>query len=155
MNPESEAGDMTAVALSAPASRYETPQLAEFTAAAVRAELTPAAVKAAIKLADEWGVNSERMCLLLGGISQSTWYAWKNSPPAELSIDQLTRVSYLLGIYTALRSLFRKPLANEWVSRPNSNALFAGQAPIDVMVSGGIIALAQVRAHLDGSRGGM
>lgn len=95
------------------------------------------------------------MCALLGGISASTWYSWRGSAPTELSVDQLTRVSYLLGIYTALRSLLRQPLADEWVSRPNTNPLFAGQPPIEVMARGGIVALAQVRALLDGARGGL
>ena len=146
---------MTAVALSAPASRYESPELVDFNAPAIRAELTPAAITSMIRLAEQWSLSTERMCSLLGGISPSTWYAWKNSPPAELSVDQLTRVSYLLGIYTALHSLFRGALADEWISRPNTNGLFNGVAPVEVMISGGIVALAQVRAHLDGSRGGL
>jgi len=141
--------------LSAPASRYESPELVDFNEPVVRAELTPAAITSMIRLAEKWSLSTERICSLLGGISQSTWYAWKNSPPAELNIDQLTRVSYLLGIYTALHSLFREPLADEWVSRPNTNELFSGAAPVEVMINGGIVALAQVRAYLDGSRGGL
>lgn len=146
---------MSTETLTAPATRHEAPELVDLADAAVRRELTAAAVRALIGLAGAWGLSTDRMCALLGGISPSTWYAWKNSAPSELSIDQLTRASYLLGIYTALRALFRQPLADEWVTRPNTNPLFGGRMPVEVMASGGIVALAQVRALLDGARGGL
>ncbi len=146
---------MSAELLIAPATRDESPPLVELGDASTRAELTRAAVPALARLAEGWRLSTDQMCGLLGGIAPSTWYAWKNASPRELSIDQLTRASYLLGIYTALHALFRDPLADQWVGRANTNPLFGGATPIDVMTSGGIVALAQVRALLDGARGGV
>jgi hypothetical protein len=114
-----------------------------------RAAMTRAAVPAMVRLAEQWHLDAEQMCELLGGISLDTWASWKNCAPTELSDDQLTRVSYLLGTYTALHGLFRKPLADEWVTRPNTNQFFGGRAPVEVMATGGIVALAQVRELLD------
>jgi hypothetical protein len=64
-------------------------------------------------------------------------------------------VSYLLGIYTALRALHQGELADRWVRRPNTNVLFDGRTPIDTMITGGIPAMAEVRALLDARRGGL
>jgi len=146
---------MSVETLVTPASRYESPALVDFADSVVRAELTRAAVPALVRLAEGWQLGAERMCGLLGGISQSTWYSWKQGAPNELSVDQLTRVSYLLGIYSALHALFREPLANQWVTRPNTNPLFGGRPPIELMAWGGIVALSQVREMLDGARGGL
>ena len=64
-------------------------------------------------------------------------------------------MSLLLGIYTALHVLHPGQLADEWVQRPNSNPQFAGRTPLQAMLSGGIPAMLEVRALLDGRRGGL
>jgi len=48
----------------------------------------------------------------------------------------LTRVSLLIGIFKALNILFQKRLANQWVSRPNTNPLFQDAAPIEADEAG-------------------
>jgi hypothetical protein len=137
-----------------PASRFETQQWVDLRDPAEQARLTPAAVRGMGRLADAWGLTVAQVCALLGDVSPSTWHAWARKPPRTLGVDRLTRVSYLMGIYTALHVLYGDPLADEWVGLPNSNALFNGEAPIEVMVRGGIPALATVRALLDARRGG-
>jgi hypothetical protein len=63
-------------------------------------------------------------------------------------------VSYLLGIHQALHVLYPDSrLADEWVRRPNTNALFAGRAPLEVLLDGGIAAMDRTRALLDARRG--
>ena len=121
----------------------------------VRAELTPAAIRAVARVADRWRLTVGDVCSLLGAISESSWHSWQRSAPAALSVDQLTRVSLLLGIYTSLHVLHPGPLADEWVRRTNSNVLFLGRTPLDVMRVGGIPAMLEVRALLDGRRGGL
>lgn len=127
----------------------------DFNDAGRRAQLTPAAVKAVVKLGDKWNLPVKQIGDLMGGISSSTWHAWKTKPPKEMSVDQLTRVSLLLGMYAALHALHPGPLADEWPSRPNSNPLFHGRTPVQAMIDGGIPAMVQVRALLDGRRGGL
>lgn len=146
---------MSLTAISSPASRLEVGEWPDLNDAARRAALTPAAVKAMAKLADKWGLQVKQIAGLMGGLSPSSWHAWKSQGPKELGVDQLTRISLLLGIYTALHALHPGPLADEWPSRPNTNHLFDGRTPVQAMLDGGIPAMVQVRALLDGRRGGL
>jgi hypothetical protein len=141
-------------ALMAPASRYEVPLLPDLGDARARRELTPAAVRGVVRLADAWQLTTEQVCRLLGDVPQSTWFAWKAKPPADLGTDRLTRVSLLLGAYTALHAVHGPELADRWVRLPSSNPLFAGRTPLEAMAVGGIPVMAAVRALLDGRRGG-
>lgn len=147
---------MTAVAASVryPASRFETQPWVDLRDPSEQARLTPAAARGMARLAEAWGLTVPQVCSLLGEVSPSTWHAWAKSPPRTLGVDRLTRASYLLGIYTALHVLYGDELADEWVHLPNTNALFNGSTPLDVMLRGGIPALERVRALLDARRGG-
>lgn len=138
-----------------PASRFEVGQWPDLGDPVRRAELTPAALAGMGRLADRWQLTVRQVGDLLGGVSPSTWHAWKSTPPVELGVDQLTRVSLLLGIYTALHVLHRGELADQWVSRPNTNRIFAGRTPLQAMIDGGIPVMISVRTLLDGRRGGL
>jgi hypothetical protein len=144
----------TAMSLRYPASRYETVAWTDLTDPDERARLTGPAVRGMVGLAKAWSLTVEQTCALLGDVSPSTWHAWVKSPPKDLGTDRLTRVSYLMGMYSALQVLYPGPLADAWMSRPNTNALFGGQPPITVVLAGGIPAMSQVRALLDARRGG-
>ena len=50
--------------------------------------------------------------------------------------------------------LYSSPLADAWMSRPNSNAIFAGQTPLAYLVAGGLPAMQVVRRLLDARRAG-
>jgi hypothetical protein len=138
-----------------PAAPFEVGVWPDFSDRAIREELTPAAVKAMTRLVARWELTVGDIGLLLGGVSASTWYSWQRQSPSALNSDQLTRVSLLLGIYTSLHVLHRGALADEWVGRPNLNPLFHGRTPLQAMPYGGIPSMLQVRALLDGRRGGL
>lgn len=141
--------------VSTAAGRHETGEWPDLRQRGTRAELTPAAVHAVIRLVDRWDLTVGEVTQLLGGISDSSWHSWQRRTPVALTVDQLTRVSLLLGIFTALHVLHEGRLADEWVRRPNSNPLFSGRTPLEAMVVGGIPAMLEVRALLDGRRGGL
>jgi hypothetical protein len=147
---------MTAVAAPVryPSSRFETQAWVDLRDPAEQARLTPAALRGMGQLSAAWGLTVPQTCSLLGDVSPSSWHAWVRTPPKSLGVDRLTRASYLLGIYTALHVLYGDDLADEWVHLPNTNALFAGATPLDVMLRGGIPAMERVRALLDARRGG-
>jgi hypothetical protein len=145
---------MTITDLRAPASRYEPPAPPDLTDVAERRRLSPPAVRAMERLAEAWELTVEDVGGLLGGVPASTWHSWRANPPTDLGFDRLMRVSYLLGIFTALHALHRGELADTWVRRPNTNPLFGGRTPLAAMLAGGIPVLAEVRALLDGRRGG-
>lgn len=138
-----------------PDSRFELAPNTDLRRGAERTRLTAPAVRSMQRLARAWALTVDQVCVLLGDVPASTWHGWANKPPRDLGVDRLTRVSYLLGIYTALHVLYPKsPLADEWVARPNTNLLFGGRRPLDVLLDGGIPAMDRTRALLDARRGG-
>jgi hypothetical protein len=126
-------------------------------AARSRRDLAPTAVHAFTRLADLWHLTGAQQAKLLGldDTQQSTLYKWKSQPQrANLSHDTLDRISYLTGIYKALHILLPDDTAaDSWIHRPNDAPLFAGQAPLERMLSGTMYDLHVVRAYLDAERG--
>jgi hypothetical protein len=116
--------------------------------------LSPSAIQAFFKIVESWELNSEAARQLLGGISNGSFYDYKNARNKSLDQDKLTRVSLLLGIYKALNILYSGKLAASWINLPNSNPMFAGQSPLTYIVKGGVPALVRVRQLLDARRGG-
>ena len=110
-------------------------------------------VRAFFNLGDAWKLSIEEQMGLLGGVSKSTLQRWKRDRDATLTLDQLERISHLLGIHKSLQILL-PTTGNSWVRRPNSNSLFGGRPPLQLMVAGGITWLHQVRVFLDSQRGG-
>lgn len=118
-------------------------------------ELGEAALRGFFMLADAWGLNTAEQITLLGGPSRSAFFAWKKAPAVAISGDTMERISYLLGIWKALRILIpddRQALA--WVKKPNLHPMFGGNPPLERMLRGRLLDLADVRRMLDGRRGG-
>jgi len=121
-----------------------------------RATLSPAAVDAFVRLSDIWKLTAKQACALLGEGSERTWFRIKAGQwDGVLSQDSLTRISALVGLYKGLHLLFSDPLADEWVSRPNSEEVFENQSPLNFMLAGGIPAMLQTRNYIDALRGGV
>jgi hypothetical protein len=121
-----------------------------------RAELSPAAVEAFLRLSAIWRLTARQSLALLGEGSERTWFRIKAREwDGVLSQDSLTRVSALVGLYKGLHLLFSDPLADEWVLRPNTEDVFENQSPLNFMIAGGIPAMLQTRGHIDALRGGL
>jgi uncharacterized protein (DUF2384 family) len=118
-----------------------------------RERLSQAAVDGFFAIMDKWQIPIERAGDLLGGMPRSTVYKLKTAS-GTLRQDELTRISYIVGIYKALRILLPDDLADRWMTQPNDNPLFHGQPPVDFVVRAGIPGLQQVRSLVDAERGG-
>ena len=118
-----------------------------------RERLSQSAIDGFFAIVDKWQISMERAGELLGGIPRSTVYKLK-SAAGTLRQDELTRISYIVGIYKGLHVLLPDDLADRWVTQLNDNLIFHGEAPIDYMVRAGIPGLQQVRSLLDAARGG-
>ena len=118
-----------------------------------RERLSQSAIDGFFAIMDKWQIPIERAGELLGGMPRSTVYKLK-SAAGTLRQDELTRISYLVGIYKVLHILLPDELADRWVTQPNDNLLFRGQTPIDYMVRAGIPGLQQVRSLIDAERCG-
>jgi uncharacterized protein (DUF2384 family) len=142
------------VAVLAPNLGLEPGRQPDLTDAATRKRLSPAAVEAFFKILESWELKNEEGMALLGGVSSGKYYELKKSQKGLLTQDELTRVSFVIGIFKALNILFSRKLASQWVSRPNSNPLFADSPPIRMMIQGGMPGILSVRRLLDARRGG-
>lgn len=110
------------------------------------------------RLAALWRLPSADGMALLGVDSRSTYYDLLKRAREErevhgLSRDQLDRLSYVLGIYEAIATLFphSEESRSQWISRPNTARLFGGRAPLEVMRSS-MIGLYHTFAHLSAAR---
>lgn len=111
------------------------------------------ALKAFFGIALKWNLTAEQECTLLG-IPKPTYYRWKKQLDGSLNRDTLERISYILGIYKALRILLpNESAANQWIHKPNSAPLFGGKSALDKLMIGRVIDLADVRRYLDALRG--
>ena len=73
---------------------------------------------------------------------------------SRLSGDTLERISYVMGIYKALRILLpTSEAAHAWVKKPNTAQGFGGKSALDRMLAGRVVDLADVRRYLDAERG--
>ena len=126
----------------------------DLTDASTRRRLTPAAIEAFFSISDKWSLRGEDAMALLGGVSNGRYFDLKKSRRGVLTQDELTRVSLLIGIFKSLNILFSGPLADQWISRPNTNSIFRGEAPLLTLIQGGVPGIMTVRRLLDSRRGG-
>ena len=146
---------MSAVQPAYPTTRYEPAPVPDLTDRTARERLSPSALKAFFNIVERWGIRDEDARMLLGGLSNGPYYAWRKDPKRTLDTDMLTRISYLIGIFKALNILYGEKLADEWVRLANRNPIFGGRTPLAYMMSGGVPALQTVRILLDARRGGL
>ena len=117
--------------------------------------LASAGLRGFFGIAEKWGLLEKENLILLGEPSRATYYNWKRGEVGKLSRDTLERLSYIVGIYKALRILISNDtLAHAWVTRDNDAPMFAGQPPLKLMLTGKLADLYRVRAYLDANRGG-
>ena len=129
-------------------------KMPDLTDADTRQRLSGAAIEAFFRIVENWEVKNQDAMTLLGGVSSGRYYELKKSRKGLLTQDELTRVSYLIGIFKALNILFSRKLASQWISRPNSNPMFGDGAPLQMLIRGGVPGMLGVRRLLDSRRGG-
>lgn len=117
-------------------------------------DLDGPALRAFFNITRAWGLSADEERILLGSPGRSTFFRWKKDREGALSREVLERISYLLGIYKALRLLFpNAEQANGWIKRPNSAPLFGGDPALQRMLAGQVADLFVVRQYLDAQRG--
>jgi hypothetical protein len=117
------------------------------------AEIARVGLKGFFNIAEEWGLSIEDQQTLLGGLPASTLYKWKKAAPGSLTADLLERISYVFGIYKALRIIYTDDaLAKAWLERPNRHAWLNGMSPKARMLAGKVSDLYLIRRMVDGMR---
>ncbi len=140
--------------LQQPLAGFSTEKAADLSARDVQERLSRSAIPAIFKLVQAWQLRDEDARQLLGGVSNGVFYQLKKGQKKTLDQDKLTRISLLVGIFRALNILYSRKLADAWVSLPNTNPMFEGEAPLSYVIKGGVPALVRVRQLLDARRGG-
>lgn len=108
---------------------------------------TQAMAIAVIALFDRWNLSSEQRSKVLGGIHQTTLDCWRRGVFEPIEPDIALRLSLLMGIHKALRTLFiDDERAYAWVSTPNSD--FDERPPIDSLTERDVSGLYRVRSYL-------
>lgn len=126
--------------------------------AAVSADKVTAAtgLRTAVTILDRWGATGEQGEAILR-VSHSTYARAKRKDGLQsisLDRDQLTRVSFVLNIHAALRTIFDNPdNLYGFMRMPNDNAFFFGRSPLEVMGSGDMVAVYETFKRIDVLRG--
>ena len=131
---------------------YQFEKFPDLRSVKTRERLSQSAADGYIAITDKWGFSAEQKSELLG-ISRSKLYCLSTGS-GVLTQDQLTRISYVVGIYKALHILLSTKQADKWMSGANDDRLLAGRSPIDYVLQFGIPGLLNVRRLLDAARGG-
>jgi hypothetical protein len=123
---------------------------ADLSDASVRERLSPVALHAFFAIMQRWRVSEDDARELLGGVEKETYDELKSqSATRTLDADTLIRISYIVGIYKALNILLSQPIADEWVTLPNSDPLFGGKSPLCCMIESGAPMMQRTRQLLD------
>lgn len=114
-------------------------------------------LRTAVAILDKWGATGEQGEAILR-VSHSTYARAKRKDglaAINLDRDQLTRVSFVLNMHAALRTIFDNPEnLYGFMRMPNDNAFFFGRSPLEVMGEGDIIAVYETFRRIDALRGG-
>lgn len=117
-------------------------------------ESAQALLRTFFRIAEAWQLSTAEAMTLLGLRSRSTFHVWKDGRAGALSRDTVERISYVLGIYKALRILLPSDAAADaWIRKPNAAPLFGGRSALDRLMSGNVADLYEVRRYLDAQRG--
>lgn len=119
-------------------------------AALDREDLAAPALRAFFAIADKWGLTLEQSRQLLGSPAEDLLLQWERERAGPIPDDVLERVSYLLGIYKALHTIFPvDSQADGWLKRANAAPLFGGKAALEKMLADELPGLRAVREYLD------
>jgi uncharacterized protein (DUF2384 family) len=107
--------------------------------------------RAAVNLFRLWDVNDEQASIVLD-LPRRTYARWKAGDVGRISRDGQARLSNLMGIHKALRTIFREPARGyAWIKAPNE--IFEDRSALEVMLDGELTDLMRVRRYLDAERG--
>ncbi len=138
-----------------PETTHDFSQGEDFATKEERERLSASAIKAFFKIMTCWKIRDEEARVLLGGVSNGPYYTLKREQRKALGPDVLTRISFLIGIFKGLNTIYGEKLADEWIQLPNLNRIFGGRTPLQYMTQGGIPAMQIVRRLIDARLSGV
>jgi len=121
---------------------------------AIQPEQAAIGLKVAMGILDKWECDSESQWKVLG-LGRSTFFKRRNDTQGmRLSGDQVERISYILNIHAALRTLFDNPEnVHGFMRMKNHNAFFNGATPLSLVEGGNFGSLYETHKRIDALRG--
>jgi len=105
--------------------------------------------KSYLFLVYEWNLNPSEAAAL-AGLPVHLWVRAKEPGfAAELTEYQLHRIRSTFCIAKSLDRRFSSAITNQWFFQPNTDVLFGGRRPIDLMMVGGGDQLRAVQDYVD------
>ena len=101
------------------------------------------------KIVEFWKVSDSDAQKLLGDMPDETWKTLKETGEYTFSLEQLYRLSYLVGIFKGLDILYEEELSDKWMQLPNTNRLFGGKKPLDFLIEGDLVDFKNLRQLVD------
>jgi Protein of unknown function (DUF2384) len=123
----------------------------DFAPAPISDEEAAATFRAALNLFRLWSLTDEQAATLLD-LPVRSYRRWKAGEIGRMDRDTKARLSNLIGIHKALRTIFSEPHRGyAWMQATNS--AFGGRTALEVMLGGEMTDLIRVRRYLDRERG--
>jgi hypothetical protein len=109
------------------------------------AELTATALRVFYGIADAWKLSEQEQASLLG-----LSHRLDAGQVPDVGSETIQRISYMLGIFSAINTLLPIPeRADAWMRAPNAAPPFLGRSALEFMVTGDVSDLQLVRKYLD------
>ena len=100
-------------------------------------------------IARAWSVTDAQKAALLSIEAPAELGALRDAPFQDIPPEAVERGAILLDIFICLGAIFPETaVADDWVSLPNSAALFGGKPALTAMLEGGLEMLRAVRVYL-------
>lgn len=108
------------------------------------------ALRAFTQIAGAWSLSPQEQSQILGQPVKSAFAVLETGVTDCSWPETLQRMSYLIGIYRLLHTIFSdSQQANGWVRRPNNGRIFNGRSALALMCGGKTSDLAAVRQYLE------
>jgi len=96
----------------------------------------------------QWDLSPKQAAALAGALEG--WQKIREPGiAAELTYDQLHRITAVLSIAKSLDRRFNPVIAKQWLMQPNDGVLFCGRRPIDITVEGDLDELGAIENYVD------
>lgn len=121
-----------------------------------KSRISGVGLKTVFTILDRWGCTPEQVQKILQ-ISRPAYYKYRKNPDqANLTHDQVERLSYLVNIHGCLRMIFENPKnVYGFMALSNDNPYFNGKSPLEIISSGQFSALYETFKRIDALRGGL